>query len=291
MMTVKFSFAILSALFLCFTSFASDHDTLDGKRYSRAKLVNQEPLLPDSFPEENDSYHIVPTSMPSTKEPGIESRKYMTHDEKAVRDIIYATIDKYYPALFNPFNYQKLDELYVDQGCPSILVGTKVLDDPAKGREEIRYTWQNKKDWLNSLKKAVEERQRRFNVKTSVMGVFNDNLDQNRYWVIVKQNWQSKDQAGHVVYKDDSFFPVSFDFDADNKLKDFKIYYRLWFYDYKYDDLELGIKRHEKLARDIKQYFMDDKGISGIENSLKKAMTDFMISKIKTTKEKKTVVK
>lgn len=101
-------------------------------------------------------------------------------------------------------------------------------------------------------------------------------------WAVVKQKWQTKDQAGHVVYQDDGFLLVNFDFDADDKLKDFKIYYRLWFYDYQYDDLELGIKRHEKLVRDIKKYFIDSKGISGIDSTLKKGIMDFLINKVET---------
>ncbi len=255
----------------------------DGKRYSRAKLVDGESLLPDSFPEERNQYHFISSSpTPTQEETVIETRKATTRNEVAIQEKIYETFNTYYPELFNNFNYPKLDSIYIDQGHPSILVGAKVLDDPAKGREQIKYKWQNKKEWLNSLKKAVEERLRRFCVKTAVMGLFNDNLDQNRYWAVVKQKWQTKDMAGHIVYQDDGFLLVNFDFDADNKLKDFKIYYRLWFYDYQYDDLELGIKRHDKLVRDIREYFIEDKGISGIDSTLKKGMMEFLIKKVKT---------
>jgi len=31
-----------------------------------------------------------------------------------------------------------------------------VLDDPEKGSEIIKYRWQSKKKWLNSLREAVE---------------------------------------------------------------------------------------------------------------------------------------
>ena len=254
----------------------------DGKRYSRAKLIDGEPLLPDSFPEEYNSYHFINTSNAAVEEPIVESKKCTTRDEKAIRDKIYETFSTYYPALFNNFNYQKIDEVFIDQGHPSILSGTKGKINPATGKEEIKYVWQTKKEWLKNLKEAVDVRNRRFYVKTSVMGLFNDNLDQNRYWAIVKQKWQTKDQSGHVVYEDDGFLLVNFDFAADNTLKDFKIYYRLWFYDYQYDDLETNTKRHEKLTRDIKQYFVDGKGISGIDSSLKKGMMEFLIEKVKT---------
>jgi hypothetical protein len=254
-----------------------------GKQYSRAKLVDGESTLPDSFPEEYNSYHYINTSEPAVKEEvKVENRKCATQDENVIRDKIHETFNTYYPELFNNFNYSKLDSIYIDQGHPSILVGTKVVDDPAKGKEQIKYIWQNKKDWLNSLKKAVDERHRRFCVQTSVMGLFNDNLDHNRWWAVVKQKWQTKDLSGHVVYQDDGFLLVNFDFDADDKLKDFKIYYRLWFYDYQYDDVELGVKRYEKLVNDIRRYFVDSKGISGIDSTLKKGMMEFLVNKVKT---------
>ncbi|MGB7567109.1 MAG: hypothetical protein WBM07_04560 [Chitinivibrionales bacterium] len=52
----------------------------DGKRYSRAKLIDGESLLPDSFPEEFNSYHFINTSMPASEEPKIESKKCTTRD-------------------------------------------------------------------------------------------------------------------------------------------------------------------------------------------------------------------
>lgn len=84
---------------------------------------------------------------------------------------------------------------------------------------------------------------------------------------------------GKEVYQDNGFLFVNFDFTADHKLKDFKIYYRLWFNEYQYDDLELGIKRHEKLKNDITNYFRNG-SITGISSTIKKAMCDYLVSQI-----------
>jgi hypothetical protein len=111
------------------------------------------------------------------------------------------------------------------------------------------------------------------------MGLFNDNLDQHRYWAIVKQKWQTFDLSGHVVYKDEGFLFVNFDFDENMGLKDFKIHYRLWFNDYKYDDVEMKIRRYQKLENDIKANF--ESGLSGIDSTLKKGMREFLIQKVK----------
>ena len=121
------------------------------------------------------------------------------------------------------------------------------------------------------------------------MGLFKDNLDRSRYWAVVKQKWQTKDLTGHTVYQDDGFLLVNFDFEADIKLRDFKIYYRLWFYNYKYDNLELRITRYDKLINDIKQYFLDNNAFSGIDSTLKKGMMEFIVDKVRTASSLNTV--
>jgi hypothetical protein len=85
--------------------------------------------------------------------------------------------------------------------------------------------------------------------------------------------------SGHAVYTDEGFLFVNFDFDDKMGLKDLKIHYRLWFNDYKYDDLELKIKRHKKLENDIKTYF--ESGLSGIDSTIKKGMREFLIEKVR----------
>ncbi len=242
--------------------------------------IDGEPLLPVNFAEEYDSLHYLYSSPASGNHTvTVEKKQYATDAEKRIRDKIYETFSDYYPTLFTPFNYKMLDTVFADKSRPSILVGNKRLVDPRIGREIVTYTWLSKKSWLAGLLKAHLQRRRTFTVDTEVMGVFNDNTDPNRYWAVVRQKWQTRDRYGSVVYQDDGFLIVNFDFLADQTLKNFKIHYRLWFYHYQYDDIELGIKRHEKLVGDINHYFVED--LSGIDTNLKNAMRDFIVSKVR----------
>ena len=259
----------------------------DGKEYSRAHLVKGDAPWPEEFPSAKDTY-IIPVSNPTSNDITFENSTFTTLPQKTRRDAIFEIFDTYYPALFNNFNYQRLDEIFFSEyGDSTILVGTVVVDDARTGREQIRYGWKTKTDWLNSLKKAVEEQNRRFCVKTSIMQLFKDKSNPDRFWAIVKQKWQTKDMDGNVVYQDNGFLLVNFDFKADNTLKDFKIYYRLWFYDYKYDDLELGIKRYEKLSDDIKTAFFGKNAVGEIDSSLKRRMMDYLITTVKTFNNQK----
>lgn len=252
----------------------------EGNERQADNVVDGEPLLPAEFLEEFDSLYYLHSS-PNTgiPQPRVEKKQYATEREKTIRDRIYETFNTYYPKLFTPFNYEMLDKVFVDKPHPSVLVGTKLLSDPRVGRETINYRWHSKKSWLAGLLKAHVQRERTFEVNTEVMGVFSDNLDPYRYWAIIVQKWKTLDRHGKVVYHDDGFLIVNFDFKADLTLKDFKVHYRLWFYNYQYDDIELGIARHEKLIYDINQHFVN--GLGGIDTDLKNAMRDFIIGKIR----------
>jgi hypothetical protein len=209
----------------------------------------------------------------------VEAKPFTTVLEKKIRDRIHETFARTYPLLFAPFDRTRLAGLFVDKGYPSILVGRKRAEDPAMGREEIVYAWLSPRSWLDALQRACEQRGRRFAVQASVMAVFNDNLDPRRYWAIVAQRWRTLDSKETAVYDDQGFLLVNFDFDAEAGLKDFKIHYRLWFYSYRYDDVELGVRRHEKLVNDINRLFVQ--GVHGIDERLKLAMRDFLVDKVK----------
>ncbi len=242
-------------------------------------LIDGEPLLPADFRDEYDSLHyLYPEPKGTEAVAHLEKKQYTTTAEKTVRDRIHETFDTYYPKLFTPLNYELLDRIFIDKEHPSILVGTKRVSDPRIGREVITYSWHTKKSWLKGLLRAYIQRQRTFDVQTEVMGVFHDNLDPHRYWAIVLQKWRTKDRHGSVVYQDDGFLIVNFDFNADQTLKIFNIHYRLWFYNYEYDDLELGITRREKVIGDLDRHFVA--GVGGIDTELKNAMRDFIIGKI-----------
>jgi len=254
----------------------------DARERQVDNCIDGEPLLPAGFIEEYDSLHYLYTSNGNAPV-SVEKKQYATDAEKKIRDRIYETFTTYYPKLFTPLNYKMLDTIFADKDHPSILVGAKMVSDPRVGREIVAYTWHTKKSWLEGLLTARLQRRRTFAVDTEVMGVFNDNLDPNRYWAVILQKWKTKDRFGNVVYQDDGFLIVNFDFRSDQTLKEFKIHYRLWFYNYQYDDIELNIRRHEKLVTDLDRYFM--RGLSGIDMNLKSAMRDFIISKIKTVDE------
>lgn len=253
----------------------------NGKERQIDRVIDGEPLLPVQFLEEFDSLHYIYSSM-HTSAPYItmEAKPYVTAGEKTIRDRIYETFHTYYPQLFTSFNYDLLNKIYIDKGHPSILVGTKLVSDPRTGKEIINYSWHSKQSWLAGLKKARAERNRTFDVDTYVMGIFNDNLDPYRYWAIIAQKWKTKDLYGNVVYNDDGFLIVNFDFDANLQLKGFAIHYRLWFYNYQYDNCELGITRYEKLIKDLNRHFVN--GLHGIDSTLKQAMRDFLIEKIRS---------
>ena len=253
--------------------------TREGIERLSDNIVDGEPLLPAKFLEEFDSLYYLHSS-PNTgvSQTHVEKKQYATEREKTIRDRIYETFNTYYPKLFAPFNYEMLDKVFVDKPNPSILVGTKLYSDPRVGRETINYSWHSKKSWLAGLLKAQAQRERTFEVNTEVMGVFSDNLDPYRYWAIIVQKWKTLDRHGKVVYHDDGFLIVNFDFRADLSLKDFKVHYRLWFYNYQYDDIELGIARHEKLVYDIDKHFVT--GLGGIDSGLKNAMRDLIIDKV-----------
>jgi hypothetical protein len=252
----------------------------NGKQRPLQKIIDGEPLYGNDFSAQCSSYvYLNSSTANSGKGKKAEEKKFTTEGETKVRDKIFETFNTYYPALFNPFDFDKLDRIFVDKNEPSILVGIVKGSDPATGKEIVTYSWQTKQVWLDHLKKLHDVDNRTFEVKTAVMKVFNDDLDPNRYWAIVRQTWKTKDGFGKTVYKDDGFLFVNFDFAADRVLKDFKIYYRLWFYEYQYDDLELGIKRYDKLKNDIVRHFKN--GIKSVSDSLKNAMCDYLVGQIR----------
>jgi len=253
----------------------------DSKERPLQKIVDGEPLFGNDFSSQNNSYEYQTesTTAEGVKKKKWEEKDFSTEGEINIRDRIFETFNGYYPALFTPFNYDKLNDIFADKEDSSILVGIVKSSDPTTGKEPVTYSWQTKQQWLDHLKKLHDVDNRTFEVKTDVMKVFNDDLDKNRYWAIVRQNWKTLDGFGKTVYNDDGFLFVNFDFTADRVLKDFKIYYRLWFYEYQYDDLELGIKRYEKLENDINTHFKDR--IKAVSNNLKCEMRDYLVGQIR----------
>jgi hypothetical protein len=91
----------------------------------------------------------------------------------------------------------------------SILRGTAQKN--AKGEESVRYAWETPRDWLIRLKTAVEQKGYRYKVNLAIIWVYQDNLDPNRFWAVVKQDWQTLDGKGKPAYRDDGFLFLNFD--------------------------------------------------------------------------------
>lgn len=250
---------------------------------SISKLVDGEPLLPDKYLHAFDSllYLHAQFNNATTIAP-VEKKRFSTKKELTVKNMIREIFSDYYPKLFNPFNYEVLNSLFISKDRPSILVGFKKSSNPVTGKEVVRYRWHSKQSWLTALLKSYHQKEHFFEVQTEVMGIFEDNCDNNRYWAIVLQIWKTKDRSGHIVYEDKGFLIVNLDFKSDLTINNFKIHYRLWFYEYQFDEVELGLSRYQKLTNDLDNYFVN--GITGIDENLKNSMRSFIIKKISTNK-------
>lgn len=252
----------------------------DGKTWELQKIISSNSLFKNEFSSQCDSYiYLRPSINGSGEYKKPETRKIVKPEEIKFRDQIVETFNNYYPKLFNPFNYDALNKIFVDTKEPPILIGKRISSNPKTGKEDVQYTWMTKNKWLYNFKQLHDTAGLSFDVRTHVMNIFKDDLNSNRYWAIVRQNWKTKDINGVTVYQDDGFLFVNFDFTADWVLKDFKVYYRLWFYEYQFDDIELGIKRYEKLERDITTYFKN--GIKSVSGSLKNVMCSYLIGQIR----------
>ncbi len=252
------------------------------KRNDRTRYIDNaidgEPLLPISFLESYDSlYYLYATMNRNLLKSRVEAKSWNTKKEIRIRDQIFDLFNREYPKLFNPFDYQKLQTVYQNKKEPSILTGSLQIADPTTGKERVHYEWCFKASWLASLHR-VAQNNRHFDVDTYVMGVFKDNLAPRRYWAIVAQKWKTKNTRGTVIYSDDGYLIVNIDFDKTFKLSHFSIHYRLWFYNYQFDEIETSRTRYDKLLDDVNQHFVYE--FSGVDHHLKEAMRDFLIQKI-----------
>lgn len=248
----------------------------DGNSVTLADLVDGEALLPDNF-DRDMSKVLVPVRDYKKEEVHYEDRPFRK-GESFVPQKIKEIFEVDFPSLFSPLRADSLRSLFYNREN-SILVGTLQKSDRATGRETVSYRWSSSEEWITRLEQ-LQKRGRRFHVSTKVMKVLQDELSATRYWAIIKQDWETYYQ-GSPVYSDMGFLLVNFDFDMSNhKLKEFKISYRLWFYDYRYKELETGLGRVDKLRYDLEQYFVDPhKGVSGIPINLKEELVSYIVKK------------
>ncbi|MFC1585684.1 hypothetical protein ACFL5V_09075 [Fibrobacterota bacterium] len=190
----------------------------------------------------------------------------------------------------------------VFRGKKKNIMKGNVKVDPILGREVVRYYWDTPQSYLSSLKSMVEKSDYRFDVDMEVMKLYQDHKIPSRYWAVVYQNWDTRNYKGNVVYRDDGFLFINFDFDDSGQLSDFQIFYRLWFYNYKYDKPEIGYKRWQLIEDDIKgafslledskivfgrkegkKFINDDsqRGLSGIDKGLADRMRKDLVNAIR----------
>lgn len=223
---------------------------------------------PMIFPEERNKIFIIDKSTGKLRQKNITEEI----DIFIQKNICYV-VDSAYPKLFDPFRYDILDSVYVDNG-KSILKG-RVYSQNTQD-EYVRYSWLTKRKWLGKLKKMNEESQKRFKIHNYLMGIFQDPLFTHRFWAVVAQNWVTTNLYGTEEYTDNGFTLINFDFSSETKLSSFKIYFSLWFYKYQYANKEIDL-RSKKLEHDM-SYFTDSTSFCDIK--LKKAISTFIVSKI-----------
>lgn len=248
------------------------------------EAIDGQPLMPFDFVNETDSlYYLYPgdENSPSENLSPMEKKAIHTDGEKKIRAAITSIFHNDYPALFNPFNSVKLRNIFATAIDSAILVGAKISSDAASGQEVVSYRWLPASVWISNLEHSATQLQRTFFVTTKVIGLFNDNLDPHRYWAIVQQRWTTKSKTGRTLYQDDGFLIVNFDFTPQYALKQFHIYYRLWFYNYQYAAAEQGLSRSDKIGRDLSRHFVN--GMGGIDTSLKASMRDFILQHVAKT--------
>jgi hypothetical protein len=198
---------------------------------------------------------------------------------KKIRDKIKNIFENDYPKAFKDFNITTISPYFQKSEWPTILTGSLLSSDGSTGKEIVRYRWHRVDLWLNALNNLSKEGNR-FDIETSLLKLFEDPSDKNRYWAIIRQNWKTI-KGNSVTYEDNGFLFVNFDFDNNLNIKSFVIHYRLWFYDYKYDRIVDGViieTRGEKLKRDLDNIFL--KSIRGIDENLKKGMVKYIIDRV-----------
>lgn len=247
-----------------------------GKSVVLSNIIDGEPLLPTTF--ENDMQTVrVPVQNLKTQQTQYEERALSLSDSY-ISDVITKEFEEKYPSLFNPLNTKKLNALFSNREN-SILVGTLLESDHTTGIERVSYQWLPAKVWIQKLQ-TLQKNGREFFVTTKVMKLFRDEISGSRYWAVIKQEWATSFK-NKKSYEDVGFLIVNFDFDTNGKqLIDFHIAYRLWFYNYRYREIETGIGRVSKLKQDLSNYFLDpQQGISGISENLKREILSFIIQK------------
>ena len=124
----------------------------DGKERPLQKIIDGEPLYSNDFSSQCSSYFYMSSSMENSgKTKKMEEKKFSTSNEVKIRDKIFETFNIYYPAIFNPFDYEKLNTIFsIKRAFHSCRYCHS--SDPTTGKEIVTYRWQTKQAWLDHLK-------------------------------------------------------------------------------------------------------------------------------------------
>lgn len=222
----------------------------NGRKLEISRLVDVEPVLDDDFNPIVDSI-VVPIS---DEELTDYAKVAIKKEDISVHQIIKETIEKDFASAYNRGDFKYLNKIFANNKR-SVLRG-KVYSNPKTGKEQVRYYWETKQQYLKGLASLVKKKKYQFDITLKLLSLYQEN--ENRYWAVVRQNWKTKKRNGAVVYRDDGFLFINFDFSNGKAKPEMKIYYRIWIYNYKYANIELGKTRIDFIERDFNGVFFKE---------------------------------
>lgn len=193
-----------------------------------------------------------PAGVPAGYRPYWKRRTFAKSTNPSVPDtgeMIRWSIEQGLKGAYERPDFEALRRIFSGKG-ECILAG-KVGVDSSKRRDSVQYFWVTVDTYLGNLK-AAQAKGKSFEVGLSLLRLYRDPSPElsDRYWAIVKQGWATK-SGEETTYMDEGFLFLNFRFDKGGKVSDFKIDYRLWLYDYRYDLKEPALARWERLNLDI----------------------------------------
>jgi hypothetical protein len=253
----------------------------EGKRLEIPSLVSVEPIIADTM-----KFIVDSITLPVDASGEIFGKTPIAGQLLSVHSRIVNVIEKKLPEAFNKPDFDMLEKVFHCSG-KCILRGKVEKNDKA-GTEKVQYYWDDKSTYINGLRRLVEKERYSFSVDLKLMNLYQDNQS-SRFWAVARQSWKTKDRKGAVVYRDDGFLFLNFDFtEGLDKEPEFKIYYRIWIYNYCFDNAELRTSRSDIVERDFNMVFFKslddtklDSGVTGIWADLRKQMRQDLMVEVK----------
>jgi hypothetical protein len=283
----------------------------NGKETPIPDIVDVMDIIDEDMEWETDSFQVETVPPKEMKGRVVTPAVYETipfkkqgKNEKTIGERIEVTIEETFAGAYGR-DGGKPDFKYLEnvfKGKKKNIMKGHVVTDPLKGTESVKYYWDTPQSYVAGLKNMVIKKDYRFDVKMKILRLYQDQKIPTRYWAVVFQDWNTRNYKGNVVYRDDGFLFINFDFDDKGEMSDFQIFYRLWFYNYKYDRPEIKYKRWQLIEDDIKgafdrmtdskivfgrkegkKFVKDDsqRGLSGIDKGLVDRMRKDVIDAVK----------